>query len=178
MVAAVHGDPVAGQVSRVDFKGIFCVMLGAIRIMHCVAMYVTGDDEHGRMVRRTLMRYLNLSLILVLRSISSAVKRRFPTLDHVVESGSHFVVVAAALMTLLRRFHDAHRAGNVRGGAERGVQHLLDPQHVVHQSAEAGQALQSHHGLAGAQNHHGGAFFSRSAPRYKLARETLDFHSS
>lgn len=39
------------------------------------------------MVRRTLMRYLNLTLILVLRSISSAVKRRFPTLEHVVDSG-------------------------------------------------------------------------------------------
>ncbi|XP_059479345.1 bestrophin-4-like isoform X1 [Neocloeon triangulifer] len=57
------------------------------KIMHCVALYVTGDDEYGRMLRRSLMRYLNLSLILVLRSISSAVKRRFPTLDHVVESG-------------------------------------------------------------------------------------------
>ncbi|KAF4532958.1 hypothetical protein B566_EDAN000646 [Ephemera danica] len=57
------------------------------KIMHCVALYVAGEDEYGRMLRRTLMRYLNLSLILVLRSISSAVKRRLPTLDHVVESG-------------------------------------------------------------------------------------------
>ncbi|XP_023290549.1 bestrophin-4 isoform X2 [Orussus abietinus] len=57
------------------------------RVMHSVALYVTGDDEYGRMLRRGLMRYLNLSLILVLRSISSAVKRRFPTLDHVVDSG-------------------------------------------------------------------------------------------
>lgn len=55
--------------------------------MHLVALYVTGNDEYGRMLRRALMRYLNLSLILVLRSISSAVKRRFPTLDHVVDYG-------------------------------------------------------------------------------------------
>jgi hypothetical protein len=57
--------------------------------MHCVALYVAGEDEYGRMLRRSLMRYLNLSLILVLRSISSAVKRRLPTLDHVVESGMY-----------------------------------------------------------------------------------------
>ncbi|PNF25364.1 hypothetical protein B7P43_G10925 [Cryptotermes secundus] len=57
------------------------------KIMHSVALYVTGNDEYGRMVRRTLMRYLNLTLILVLRSISSAVKRRFPTLEHLVEAG-------------------------------------------------------------------------------------------
>ncbi|XP_032676145.1 bestrophin-4-like isoform X2 [Odontomachus brunneus] len=55
--------------------------------MHLVALYITGNDEYSRMLRRSLMRYLNLSLILVLRSISSAVKRRFPTLDHVVDSG-------------------------------------------------------------------------------------------
>ncbi|KAL0131844.1 hypothetical protein PUN28_003002 [Cardiocondyla obscurior] len=57
------------------------------KIMHLVALYVVGNDDYSRMLRRSLMRYLNLSLILVLRSISSAVKRRFPTLDHVVDSG-------------------------------------------------------------------------------------------
>lgn len=57
------------------------------KVMHLIALYVTGNDEYSRMLRRGLMRYLNLSLILVLRSISSAVKKRFPTLDHVVDSG-------------------------------------------------------------------------------------------
>lgn len=57
------------------------------KVMHLVALYISGNDEYSRMLRRALMRYLNLSLILVLRSISSAVKRRFPTLDHVVDSG-------------------------------------------------------------------------------------------
>ncbi|XP_054268664.1 bestrophin-3-like isoform X1 [Macrosteles quadrilineatus] len=55
--------------------------------MHSLALYIGGNDIQGRMIRRTLMRYLNLSLILVLRSISSAVKRRFPTMDHLVEAG-------------------------------------------------------------------------------------------
>lgn len=58
--------------------------------MHLIALYITGNDEYGRTLRRALMRYLNLSLILVLRSISSAVKKRFPTLDHVVDSGKVF----------------------------------------------------------------------------------------
>ncbi|XP_016917727.1 bestrophin-4-like isoform X2 [Apis cerana] len=57
------------------------------KLMHLIALYITGNDEYGRTLRRALMRYLNLSLILVLRSISSAVKKRFPTLDHVVDSG-------------------------------------------------------------------------------------------
>lgn len=50
-------------------------------------MYVDGNDDYGCMIRRSLMRYLILTLILVLRSISSSVKKRFPTLEHVAESG-------------------------------------------------------------------------------------------
>eukprot|EP00095_Tigriopus_kingsejongensis_P008469 maker-scaffold18_size714446-snap-gene-3.23 protein:Tk08469 transcript:maker-scaffold18_size714446-snap-gene-3.23-mRNA-1 annotation:"PREDICTED: bestrophin-4-like" len=57
------------------------------RLFHSVACFVGGFDEDSRMLRRSLMRYMNLALILVLRSISSAVKQRFPTLEHVVEAG-------------------------------------------------------------------------------------------
>ena len=53
-----------------------------------MACFVEGFDEESRILRRSLMRYMNLALILVLRSISSAVKQRFPTLDHVVEAGT------------------------------------------------------------------------------------------
>jgi len=54
---------------------------------HTIACFVPGFDEEARMLRRSLLRWMNLALILVLRSISSAVKQRFPTLDHVVEAG-------------------------------------------------------------------------------------------
>ena len=57
------------------------------RLFHSVACFVGGFDEESRILRRSLMRYMNLAFILVLRSISSAVKQRFPTLEHVVEAG-------------------------------------------------------------------------------------------
>ncbi|GBN23320.1 Bestrophin-3 [Araneus ventricosus] len=57
------------------------------KLMNSISLYFPGTEEIDRVLRRTLMRYLNLSLILVLRSISMAVKRRFPTREHVVEAG-------------------------------------------------------------------------------------------
>nr|XP_005611438.2 bestrophin-3 isoform X2 [Equus caballus] len=57
------------------------------RLMLLISSSVHGRDEHGRLLRRTLMRYVNLTSLLIFRSVSTAVYKRFPTMDHVVEAG-------------------------------------------------------------------------------------------
>ncbi|XP_026159500.1 bestrophin-2 [Mastacembelus armatus] len=56
---------------------LMCVLSGGLQ----------GSDERGRLLRRTMMRYASLSALLILRSVSTAVFKRFPTMDHVVEAG-------------------------------------------------------------------------------------------
>uniref|UniRef100_A0A6I8NAT7 Bestrophin n=1 Tax=Ornithorhynchus anatinus TaxID=9258 RepID=A0A6I8NAT7_ORNAN len=56
-------------------------------LMCAISGTVHGHDERGRLYRRTLMRYASLSAVLILRSVSTAVFKRFPTIDHVVEAG-------------------------------------------------------------------------------------------
>ncbi|KAH0618673.1 hypothetical protein JD844_018077 [Phrynosoma platyrhinos] len=57
------------------------------QLMCVISSNVHGKDEKGRILRRTLIRYANLSSVLILRSISTRVLKRFPTMDHVVEAG-------------------------------------------------------------------------------------------
>ncbi|KAJ0033340.1 hypothetical protein NQD34_000447 [Periophthalmus magnuspinnatus] len=56
---------------------LMCILSGGLQ----------GSDERGRLLRRTMMRYASLSALLILRSVSTAVFKRFPTIDHVVEAG-------------------------------------------------------------------------------------------
>ncbi|NWH67878.1 BEST4 protein, partial [Geococcyx californianus] len=55
------------------------------QLMCVISSNVHGKDERGRILRRTLIRYTNLSAVLILRSVSTRVLKRFPTMDHVVE---------------------------------------------------------------------------------------------
>lgn len=52
-----------------------------------VAAYVRGTDEKTRKMRRNIVRYCVLSQALVFRDISMRARRRFPTLDAIVEAG-------------------------------------------------------------------------------------------
>lgn len=70
---------------QLNLMPVYC--FAYYRLMNIIALYVPGNDVTSRVLRRTLMRYLNLTLVLVLRSISIPVKRRFPTKEHLVEAG-------------------------------------------------------------------------------------------
>lgn len=52
-----------------------------------VSSNIHGQDERGRVMRRTIMRYVCLCLTMVFSNISPRVKKRFPTLEHFVEAG-------------------------------------------------------------------------------------------
>ncbi|CAD6207118.1 GSCOCG00010121001-RA-CDS [Cotesia congregata] len=52
-----------------------------------VSATIHGNDERGRLMRRTIVRYVCVCLTLVLSNISPRVKKRFPTLDHFVDAG-------------------------------------------------------------------------------------------
>lgn len=56
-----------------------------------IAVYISstlhGYDEVGRAMRRTIVRYLCLSCTMVLRVLSTRVKRRFPKLIDLIDAG-------------------------------------------------------------------------------------------
>ncbi|CAL8116070.1 unnamed protein product [Orchesella dallaii] len=52
-----------------------------------VSANIQGQEEKGRVMRRTIMRYCCLSLTMAFTLISPRVKKRFPTLDHLIEAG-------------------------------------------------------------------------------------------
>ncbi|EFO97455.1 hypothetical protein CRE_26923 [Caenorhabditis remanei] len=52
-----------------------------------VGTLVAGTDHAAKVLRRTIIRYLVLSQVLVLRDISMRVRRRFPTMESLVTEG-------------------------------------------------------------------------------------------
>ena len=52
-----------------------------------VNCYCHGEDDQMRIVRRNITRYSVLSIVETLRLVSSKVKKRFPTYEHMVDAG-------------------------------------------------------------------------------------------
>lgn len=57
------------------------------RMAMFVSGAVQGHDDRGRLMRRTIMRYLCLSYVITMSSISSVVRKRFPSFKHMAEAG-------------------------------------------------------------------------------------------
>ncbi|XP_011872375.1 PREDICTED: uncharacterized protein LOC105564544 [Vollenhovia emeryi] len=52
-----------------------------------ISAAIPGNDERGRLMRRNIVRYAVLAYVITLQRISLRVKRRFPTLQHMVDGG-------------------------------------------------------------------------------------------
>ncbi|KAL2722929.1 bestrophin-3 isoform X1 [Vespula maculifrons] len=50
-----------------------------------ISAAIPGNDERGRLMRRNIVRYAVLAYVITLQRISLRVKRRFPTLQHIVD---------------------------------------------------------------------------------------------
>uniref|UniRef100_A0A1B6MIT8 Bestrophin homolog n=1 Tax=Graphocephala atropunctata TaxID=36148 RepID=A0A1B6MIT8_9HEMI len=75
-----------------------------------VSSNIHGQDERGRLMRRTIMRYVCLCLSMVFTMISPRVKKRFPTLDHFVDAGLLLENEKAIIVDLNNKFprHSKH----------------------------------------------------------------------
>uniref|UniRef100_A0A915PD11 Bestrophin homolog n=1 Tax=Setaria digitata TaxID=48799 RepID=A0A915PD11_9BILA len=52
-----------------------------------ISKYISGKDDHARLLRRNLVRYLLFHQVLIYRDISEVIRRRFPTLETLVTAG-------------------------------------------------------------------------------------------
>jgi len=84
-VAFILGFYVSVVVSR------FWQQLNSLPWPHRLAFFVGGmihkRDEQGRMLRRTIMRYLTVAYILTMKDICPPVRKRFPTLQRMRDVG-------------------------------------------------------------------------------------------
>ncbi|VDM80669.1 unnamed protein product [Strongylus vulgaris] len=52
-----------------------------------ITQSIRGNDERSKILRRNIIRYMILMEAMVFRDISSLIRKRFPTMQHLVASG-------------------------------------------------------------------------------------------
>ena len=57
------------------------------RVMLSIVMYIPGEDDESRLLRKTLCQNCNLMLILLLRTISDSVRSKYKTIGDLVKAG-------------------------------------------------------------------------------------------
>ncbi|KAK7070475.1 hypothetical protein SK128_017567 [Halocaridina rubra] len=84
-VSFVLGFYVSLVVSR--WWGTYQTLPWPSSLVIAVRTYIPGQDEESKMVRAAILRYVNLTIALTFAMISPAVKKRLPSLHHLVAAG-------------------------------------------------------------------------------------------
>ncbi|RCN24261.1 hypothetical protein ANCCAN_30047 [Ancylostoma caninum] len=79
-------------------------------LLYNVSALIRGDDAETRIIRKTIARYAILSSVLAWRSISLRVLTRYPTDDHLLDSGLLTKEELALFKTINVRV-DPHQVG-------------------------------------------------------------------
>ncbi|MFH4983744.1 hypothetical protein AB6A40_010453 [Gnathostoma spinigerum] len=58
------------------------------RHAHIIGSYVQGDDEHARLMRRAMVRWMCLAQVLVFRDLSVRTRKRYPDMESIIKAGS------------------------------------------------------------------------------------------
>lgn len=58
------------------------------RLALMLTSHIRGQDDRSRLIRRTIIRYMCLGYVMTMTSISVPVRKRFPTVNHIVEAGT------------------------------------------------------------------------------------------
>lgn len=82
---------IPGNVSLLVEDDKLSFVLVHLSLLILIETFSRSDDrkqqEIGRLMRRNIMRYMVLAYVITLQRISLRVKRRFPGLQHLVDSG-------------------------------------------------------------------------------------------
>ncbi|VDD95783.1 unnamed protein product [Enterobius vermicularis] len=73
-----------------------------------IASYVKGSTKEGNTYRKTMLRYMMVIQIMALRIVSPAMKRRFPTLDKLIDAGFHFKIPKITGKLLLTKSEESY----------------------------------------------------------------------
>lgn len=58
-----------------------------------IANRIRGESERAALIRCSILRYLTLIQVMIYRAISTTARRKFPTLESLVEAGNSTILL-------------------------------------------------------------------------------------
>lgn len=81
------------------WKQIFTNIAFIDNVGFTVSNYIVGSEEETILARKDILRYVCAAQVLLLRDISHKVRKRFPTMESLVQSGKKVLMIQHTNLT-------------------------------------------------------------------------------